>query len=336
MESNSLFKLDNFWDDCVNSKNTLYLNYNNKKIINNTTLNTLEFNNHKIIRNPIHNNNDKNKTTIYVSSVENVFRKLNDKYPELFYNKSNGHCIDKKRHKNSMRKSIALYEDGLTKKKLTEKNMEENRKRRINKELSLCTFKPKILRKKGEAELFNPYYKKIYERDLPKNHKLKKCNKSMEILNKKKLMNTDYKKENKLKNIKKKPNKSKKIFNNKSQSCLNKKENEKFILRYTKARDEKIIKRVKKLYKKDDSYDYYLNTLNSRIENKEYKNTLNVNNVVPLYGESISRNIYINSHIGQFNALSYDEDTYIKQSKINKKLIMNEIRKELMSINLNE
>ena len=48
-----------------------------------------------------------------------------------------------------------------------------------------------------------------------------------------------------------------------------------------------MIKRFKKLYRKDDSYDYYLNTLTSRVGNNEYKNTLNVNNIIPLYGETI-------------------------------------------------
>ena len=139
-----------------------------------------------------------------------------------------------------------------------------------------------------------------------------------------------------MKNIKKKPNKSKKIFNNKSQSCLNKIEIGEFILRYTKARDEKTIKRVKKLYQKDDSYDYYLNTITSKIGNNEYKNTLNVNNMVTLYRESIPRNNYNNSHNGEFKELSYNKDTYIKPNLKNKKLIMNEIRKGLMTINLND
>jgi hypothetical protein len=109
-----------------------------------------------------------------------------------------------------------------------------------------------------------------------------------------------------------------------------------FILRYTKARDEKTIKRVKKLYQKDDSYDYYLNTITSKIGNNEYKNTLNVNNMVTLYRESIPRNNYNNSHNGEFKELSYNKDTYIKPNLKNKKLIMNEIRKGLMTINLND
>ena len=332
METNSLFKLDCFWDDCVNSKETLYLNNNNKKIIShNTALNNLAFNNYKFASNPPHNKKSINKKTEYGSSVETIYKKLDDKYPELFHNKSNVHHIDKQRIKNSIKKCLALYEDGLTKRKLTEISMEENRKRQINKELSLCTFRPKISRKKIDIELLNPYYKRIYERDLSKNHKLKKCYKSMEILNKNKQVDINPKKE-----LRKKLNKPKKILNTKSQSCLNKKEIQKFILRYTKARDEKIIKRVKKLYKKDDSYAYYLNTLTTRIGNNEYKNFLNVNNVVPLYGERISKNGYINSYIGEFKGLSYNEDTLIKKSNKNKKLILDGIRKGLLAINLND
>ena len=331
MEANSLFKLDGFWDDCVNSKEILYLNNNNKNTIShNTALNNLTFNNYKFRSNPSLNNNINNKKTEYGSSVEIMYKKLDDKYPELFHNKSNAHHIDKQRIKNSIKKCIALYEDGLTKRKLTEINMEENKKRQINKELSLCTFRPKISRKKIDIEISNPYYKRIYERDLSKNHKLKKCNKckSMEILNKSKPVDINRKKE-----VRQKIINQKKILNTKSQSCLNKKEIQEFIFRYTKARDEKIIKRVKKLYKKDDSYAYYLNTLTSRIGNNEYKNFLNVNNQIPLYGERITRNDYINSHIGEFKGLSYNEDTLIKQSNKNKKLIMDGIRKGLLAIN---
>ena len=77
-----------------------------------------------------------------------------------------------------------------------------------------------------------------------------------------------------------------------------------------------------------------------RLGNNEYKNSLNVNNSIPLYGESISRNKYINSfnsHIGDFKGLSFKEDIPKKRTtKKTKKLIMNEIRKGLMELDLKD
>ena len=336
METYSPFKLDDFWNDCINKNDEFSLNSKNKKKDknNNCEYNSLKTNNFKILRNSNQNNLFKNKTNIYYSSVEKIYKKLNQKYPELFQNKSNN--INKnKKIKNSFLKSIILYEEGMAKKKLIEKNMKENYKKQINKELSLCTFRPKISKRKNEDENRNPFYKKIYERDLSQNQKCKRLHKSMEYINKDKLINIESEKENTFRKIKEKSNKSKKIYNNKSESFFTKKENAEFILRYTKARDEKMIKKFKKLYKKDDSYDYYLNTLTSRVGNNEYKNSLNVNNVIPLYGETVSRNNFANSQIGEFKGLSFDDDTHIKHKNKDKRLIMDDIRKGLLEINLN-
>ena len=120
---------------------------------------------------------------------------------------------------------------------------------------------------------------------------------------------------------------------NKSDFLYKEKENAEFILRYTRARDERMIKNIKQLYKKDDSYDYLLNSLTSRIGNREYKNTLNVNNVVPLYGETVTRNDFIHSAISDFKGLSYHNGPLIKQSTKKRKQIMNIIRKGLLDYN---
>jgi hypothetical protein len=338
METYSPFKIDDFWNDCINNnkeKNSP-LKYDKKSYYyrkkNNIKLKTIKTNNQKIMRNPKKNNIGKNKTTIYFSAVDKIYKRLNTKYPELFRNKQNNKIH--KRIENSLLKSKILYEEGLEKKKLVEKNMEENNKNKLYKELSLCTFRPKISRRKNEDEYIQPFYKKIYEREFVPFQKCKRCNKSAEIMKKNDLINVSTEIEKK---SKEKYNKSKRKKSNKS--LIIDKEEAEFILRYTKARDEKIIKIIKKLYKKDDSYDYYLNTLTSRVGNREYKNSLNVNNSIPLYGETVSRNNYINSttsQIGEFKGLSFNEEAKIKQSKKNKRLIMNEIRKGLMEINLRD
>ena len=320
MDKYSPFKLDDFWKDCIDNQNNLLLKTKNKKksikIRNNNNLNTFKSN--KIIdrrRNINKNNIVKIKTNVYYSAVNKIYEKLIQKHPELFQNKSNK---DKKRIQNSMLKSIALYKDGIEKKKLIEKNMKENSQKKLNKELSLCTFRPKISKRKNEEENANPFYRRIYERDLGKIQKNKKLNRSLEVIKNENILN----------------NKSKIRFKtNKSQIIFTGRENAEFILRYTKARDEKMFKIMKKIYKKDDSYDYYLHTLTSRIGNNEYKNSLNVNNILHLYGEKVSRNSFINSYIGDFKGLSYKENNQIKQIKKNKKIIMNEIRKELMEAN---
>ena len=335
METYSPFKLDDFWNDCIDTNNAFSLKSKNQEKINNYKYKPLKTNNNNTrLRNPNQNNLFKNKTNIYYSSVEKIYKKLNQKYPELFYKKSNN-INNKKKIENSFLKSIILYEEGLAKKQLIEKNMKDNYKNQINKELSLCTFRPKISKRKNEDEYNNPVYKRLYERDLSKNQKCKRLHKSMEFINKNKLINIESENENNFRKMKEKSNKSKRIHNNKSESFFTKKENAEFILRYTKARDEKMIKRFKKLYRKDDSYDYYLNTLTSRVGNNEYKNSLNVNNIIPLYGETVSRNNFANSQIGEFKGLSFDEDTHIKHKNKDKKLIMNDIRKGLMEINLN-
>ena len=83
----------------------------------------------------------------------------------------------------------------------------------------------------------------------------------------------------------------------------------------------------------DNDLDYLLNSLTSRIGNREYKNTLNVNNVVPLYGETVTRNDFIHSAISDFKGLSYHNGPLIKQSTKKRKQIMNIIRKGLLDYN---
>lgn len=345
METNKPFKLDEFWNDCLENskispiKSEEQSNFNKNKNIHDS--NSLKANQKRIYRN--NNNIPKNETNC-LSSVNKIYQKLKKKYPKIFRNSKLNNLNNishKKRIENALKKSQILYEEANHKKRLIEKNMEENSKNKLNKELSLCTFRPKISkRKRGDEYIeINPLYKKIYERDLTTLRRNKKVNRSVEVIKNNNFIN-DSEKENhikqklkdkskekskeKLKSIKKK---------NEKESFFQAKENSEFILRYTKARDEKFIKKIKKLYKKDYSYDYYLKTLASRIGNNEYNNSLNVNNEIPLYGESISRNNIINPHIGKFVGLSFNDITPIKKRNKSKKIIINEIRKGLMEIN---
>lgn len=341
METYSPFKLDEFWNDCIDKQNPSSLQ--SKKHINtnrnkkNKNLKSLNTNTNKTGKKINLNRTTKNTTKDEsFTTVDTMFNKYNNKYPGLFKKISNNKNISKKGRNNPLSKSISLYEDGMAKKKILEKNMEENNKKQIKDEMALCTFRPKISkRRRNEDGDANPFYKRIYERDLLKIQKNKKINKSVEVYYKNNSINENSENENRIRRIKKYSNRPKNNNFNKSEFLFKEKENADFILRYTKARDERMIKKFKKLYKKDESYDYYLNSLTSRIGNREYKNALNVNNIIPLYGETITRNDYIHSSIGEFKGLSYDEGNHIKQNKKEKKQIMNIIRKGLLDINFN-
>ena len=124
-------------------------------------------------------------------------------------------------------------------------------------------------------------------------------------------------------------------WRNQNKTISDEKENAEFILRYTKARDEYLIKRFKKMYRKDDNYDYSLLTLTRRLCNKQYRNYLNVNNTILLFGETITPTNYLHSSIADFRGLSlYNETPEQKQSKNDNYIIG--LRRNLHSLDLTE
>ena len=106
-------------------------------------------------------------------------------------------------------------------------------------------------------------------------------------------------------------------------------------MRYTKARDEYLIKRFKKMYRKDDNYDNSLITLSKRLCNKQYKNYLNVNNIIYLSGETISPNDYLHSSIADFRGLSLSNSLPNKKKEKKEDYIIG-LRKNLHSLDLND
>ena len=244
MKNNSPFKIDDFWNDCINKPNNNCLKYYKRpyysRMKNNQKWNILKTNNCKNLRNVNHNNLANNKTQAHIASIDKIYKRLSTKYPELFINKHNNK-INKKKIENSLLKSKILYEEAFTKKKTIEKNMEENKKNKINKELSLCTFMPNVWKRKNEDEYVQPYYKRIYERDFTNLQKNNKCHKSADIY-KKNNLSTDN--ENKSKEKSKKKLK-KTVSLNSEELFMIEKQQAKFVLRYTKARDEKVIKKIK-------------------------------------------------------------------------------------------
>ena len=112
--------------------------------------------------------------------------------------------------------------------------------------------------------------------------------------------------------------------------------NAEFFLRYTKARDEYLIKRFRKMYRKDDSYDNSLISLTKRLCNKHYRNYLNVNNKIPLFGETISPDSQIYSSIVDFRGLSFQNDIPEQKNAKNKNDYIIGLRRNLHSLDLNE
>ena len=125
-------------------------------------------------------------------------------------------------------------------------------------------------------------------------------------------------------------------WKNRNKTISNEKKNAEFILRYTKARDEYLIKRFKKMYRKDDNYDYSLLTLTRRLCNKQYRNYLNVNNTILLFGETISPDNQIHSSIADFRGLTVQNEIpeQKKTSKNNNYVIG--LRRNLHNLDLNE
>ena len=188
-----------------------------------------------------------------------------------------------------------------------------------------CTFKPKLNEKisylddkiyyaRGIDRLYNP--KKFLNKSLDNIHN---NNNNKNNINK----SDDDMRECTFKpRFESNPKILEKMFNNKIKR--NKTIDDDFILRYTKARDENLIKNFKRMYRKDDNYDKSLLSLTKRLCNKEYRNYLNVNNTILLFGETISPNNYLHSSIADFRGLSqYNEipekktkkDNYIKKIK---------------------
>lgn len=103
----------------------------------------------------------------------------------------------------------------------------------------------------------------------------------------------------------------------KNKSFANEKDNAAFILRYTKARDEYLIRKLKKISTKDDSYEYSLSAVTSRICEPHYKNTLNVNNDI-LLGltilKIIKNSITINQSYMTHPPVNYKKSNNFSQS----------------------
>jgi len=348
--------LDDFWKDCMDQKEKKYIknNSNSKIPQKNNKLNiitenenqTKSLNNKNYInsilfepqsKSNININNNRNKNKKYLMKIYN-------KHPSFIEEMKNQE-IKKIKSKNALNRCLGLYSYGLELQKNMKLNKENSENERKKNDIKLCTFKPKINRKIlyiDDKNIIKGKYNRLYnnnkssEKNL--NNSKKQKGKSMENIR-----NSNYLNDNKdfeectfKPKFVKNPSQIEKIIKHRknNKSISERRENEEFILRYTKARDEYLIRRFKKLYKKDDSYDNSLLSLTKRLCNQQYKNYLNVNNTILLFGETINTNNFIHSSIADFRGLTIANTVPEKKKKKIDYVIG--LRKNLHDIDLNE
>ena len=362
--------LDEFWSDCIEPKKKKQSNNQNfNKNKKNTKIQKSRYRNddsfyqnkkfnpsdrssensyiYKKSSNKAYNSdklfNPKNRSANNSQSDFNNNNKSTEKYLENIYNKHPSFVEEMKeqelkkiKSKNAILRCKRLYEYGLELEKEKKMNKKKNDYKKIKDDISLCTFKPKINKKVSyldENKIYEDQYNRLYQN----NKKIQKQkNKSVDYLHTNKnndnFENFDFKPQIN------DPNVVEKIFRNRkgrAKTISDEKENAEFILRYTKARDEYLIKRFKKMSRKDDNYDYSLLSLTKRLCNKQYKNYLNVNNTIFLFGEPISPNNYINNSIADFRGISAS-NSIPNQKKEEKDDYIIELRKNLLSFDLSE
>ena len=289
------------------------------------------------------NNTSKNKSMINQTTRNSNLVKIFKNHP-LIKEKSlisKEEKINKIKKKISLFRCLGLYAYGMEVKKeklLTDQNIQ---KEKINEEILKCTFKPKInkysslklakyLTDANNKKTINNEHKNntnnvyrlttlsSYENGISlKNEKAEKSKENNNINNKaikakKNTQKGEYTFKPKLykRNIKT-------IFD-KSKSIEKDKTNEKFIMRYNKARECYMKKKIKQLSNKDDSYSTMLTEFNC-FTNK-HKKIKKINFCMK----------YINTETNTNNNINSKKAINIEQN------VIHSLRNQLLDINLNE
>ena len=354
---NSKPEIDEFWNDCIEQKDKKHRNqYYNRYQQNQYNLHGRNGNSQKEKNSNIRtynsvklfnqkNNSNHNLNSSSTNMLNNKLSPTNEKYLANLYNRHPSYVEEMKeqeykkiKSKNALIRCLGLYAYGLELKKTMKMNKEKSDEQKIRNDMSKCTFKPKLNKKISYLDDKVISGVKGVER-LYKNINLKKfVNKSVDDIRDKKYHESFEECTFKPK-FESDPNAIEKLFRNKrkhNKTISDGKGNAEFILRYTKARDEYLIKRFKKMYRKDDSYDNSLISLTKRLCNKQYRNYLNVNNTILLFGETISPDNQIHSSIADFRGLTVQNEIpeQKKTSKNNNYVIG--LRRNLHNLDLNE
>ena len=351
---------EDFWNDCYENQDFKLINkllqkknYSNYYGRNNNTKKNFKNkqNYNKNNRKKANNSSNKiNNKTLDNSNLSKIY-----KNHQILKDNIEIHKIDKDlefKRKNAMMRCLGLYAYGVEVKKAKLLNDENNKKERVKDEMSQCTFRPKIIKYSHSIQSkYNPElnYKKKNKNNIInsngdckinntntntiENGVAKKNVKNLKSNNNKNNINIDYEDSEDLEECTFKPKISKKnvkkVFG-KSKSLANEKDNAEFILRYTKAREEYMIKKLKKISSKDYSYDMTLFSLANRLNNKNNKN--NKNDINDAYDEKLPKN-------NKKRNMSMDDykDYFVdkKQINIEQNIIIN-LRNDLLNIDLNE
>ena len=311
------------------NKNSNIRTYNSVKLFN-----PKNKSNNSLISPKYMNNNKKNTSTEkYLANIYN----RHPSYIEELKDQEN----KKIKSKNALIRCLGLYAYGLELQKTMKMNKEKSEEQKLKNDMSKCTFKPKLNKKISYLDDKNIYPKGVNR--LYKNNNLKKfVNKSVDNMknnNNKYNSNEDFEECTFKPKFESDPKACEKLFKNKRKKNKDISEyrgNAEFFLRYTKARDEYLIKRFRKMYRKDDSYDNSLISLTKRLCNKHYRNYLNVNNKIPLFGETISPDSQIYSSIVDFRGLSFQNEIPEQKNAKNKNDYIIGLRRNLHSLDLNE
>ena len=298
IDTPKVFHIDHFWDDCIKEEQ--------------------KQNNPLFILNQENNDNSSNSNR---SHINNYYKKLCHKIPNLYKEEQNS-IIKKKQIKKSLKHSLLLYTYGLEQKKVIQNNFIKNKLHKEKEELKLCTWKP-TLYKPNQTRTNN----NINQNTKRIKNEVNNTNQLIEMINKKECtfkpkINTNKGKDN-IKNI----------FNrSKSVVLYTDKENFSFMLRYKKARDEYMIKRFKKLSVKDESYRNSFLEMTSRDCEKNYKNYLNVNNNIEVYDLDLKSNYNDNKYIFNLSSGNYSSVNSKKKDKKGSKLKKYKAKKYYMGI----
>ena len=216
------------------------------------------------IMNSSSNNNNNNNHHKLSPLTEKFLSHLYIKYPSFIEEKKEKE--DKKiKSKNALMRCLGLYAYGLELQKSMKLSKENNEKQKEKEDISKCTFKPKLNKKISYLDdkiNYGGNNKRLYQNNLKKY-----INKSVD--NYKKNHNIDTEEYTFKPEFISNPKALERMFRNKRKHNKTlSDEYAEFILRYTKARDEYLIRRFKKMYRKDFNYDYSLLSLTKRLCNR--------------------------------------------------------------------
>ena len=309
---------DDFWNDCINThiskkiKHIFPYKYFSKTFGRNNYRDAIKNKSKYLINlfsfqsnNKSKRNNNSSLTKYKHRTMENHnFFKIYMKHPMLHEKKihSQENKELQKRKKNAMLRCHGLYAYGIEVKKEKMLNDENNKKEKMKQEILPCTFRPKISK-------FSQKQKARFLTDAMNKKKIKKNDKNNLI--------TDYKistnlstydngngnggtkgdiknknlitlQNNEIKDKYRECTFHPKIYRrnidkvfSQEKSLANEKDNDQFFLRYNKAREDYMSKKLKKLSTKDECYDTLLtifnNFNNKHQRNKKEQNSMNDN-----------------------------------------------------------